>query len=352
MPDAPASVAAFCAAPGFRFRLRVERQQLRFRRPARTSRGELAMRELWLIHAEAEGGRSGLGEAAPLPGLSPEAGEDYGPRLLAACREVEAAGGLAEDALADAPSMRFGIEAALLSARAGGGVLWDTPFARGETGLALHHLIWMDSAEAMLARMAEGYARGFRCLKLKVGALPWAEELALLRRARADFPQAEIRVDANGAFHPAEAAGRLAQLAEAGVSCIEQPLRPGQGEAMAALIAAAPLRIALDEELIAARNHSGRAALLDALHPHALVLKPTLHGGLSGAEDWAALAEARGIAWWANSAMEGPAGHAALAAWCAHRAPHTLHGLGTGQLFADAPPGRLRLEGCRLFINF
>ncbi len=350
MPAPAISVGAFCAEPGFRFRLRVERKRLHFRRPARTSRGDLGHKLLWLIHAEAEDGRRGVGEASPLPGLSPEAaGADYEARLLAACRAVEATGGLAPEALADAPSMRFGIECALLSALANGAALWDSPFARGACGLPIHHLIWMDKAEAMYTRMAEGYAQGFRCIKLKVGALPWADELALLRRARADFPQAELRVDANGAFAPAAAAEKLTQLAEAGVACIEQPLRPGQWAELAALIEHAPLDIALDEELITAQTHGARVALLDTLRPHALVLKPMLHGGLSGAEDWAALAEARGIRWWANSALEGPCGHAALSEWCAHRAPNSLHGLGTGRLFADAPMGRVQLQGCALW---
>ncbi len=350
MPAGLASTAAFCAAPGFCFRLRVERQELEFHHPARTSRGDLVTRSLWLVHAETEDGRHGLGEAAPMPLLSPEAGSDIGARLLAACRDAEVAGGLAPEALEDAPALRFGIEGALLAARSHGGALWDTPFSRGETGIHIHHLIWMDSAEAMLARMAEGYAAGFRCLKLKVGALPWAEELALLRHARAEFPQAEIRVDANGAFTPGEAPRRLDELAEAGINCIEQPLRPGQTEALATLIGRSPLPIALDEELIAARTHEARATLLDHLRPQALVLKPTLHGGLSGVEDWAALAEARGIAWWANSALEGPVGLTTLAEWCAHRAPDRLHGLGTGRLYRNAPPGRVLLRGCCMFF--
>ncbi len=354
MPRPPFESAARCAAPGFRFRLRVEARPLRFRRPARTSRGALTEKERYEIICEAEDGRLGRGEATPMPGLSTEAGEDYAARLRTACREVERAGGLAPEALADASSMRFGMESALLSALAGGenAPLWGSPFARGEAGLALHHLIWMDSAENMLASMSEGVARGFRCLKLKVGALPWAEEVAMLREARRRFPQAEIRLDANGAFSPDEAPAKLAELAAAGVALIEQPLQPGQRAELAALIAHSPLPIALDEELIAARRHAERAALLDVLRPQALVIKPSLHGGFAGLEDWAALAEARGIRWWLNSALEGPPGLAALADWCGAHAPATLHGLGTGQLYADAAPGRVSLIGCELRQTF
>ncbi len=346
---APAdSTAAFCAAPGFRFRLNVEARPLRFTRPARTSRGELYGMERYEISVQTHDGRYGLGEATPMPGLAQEAGPNYGQRLAAICRAVEQAGGLFPDDLADASSMRFGIESALLSARAHGAALWDSPFSRGKSGLAIHHLIWMDSPANMLASMAEGVERGFNCIKLKVGALPWEQELALLREARRRFPYVEIRVDANGAWRPEEAPAKLHALATADVSLIEQPIRPKQYEAMAQLIATTPIPIALDEELIAARTPRQRERLLELLRPHALVIKPSLHGGFSGAEDWATLATSFGIRWWVNSALEGPVGHAALAEWCGQHAPSTLHGLGTGQLYYDAAPGRVALCGCEL----
>ncbi len=303
---------------------------------------------VYRLPIQTEDGRRGVGECAPMPALSPEAGTDCEERLRLACEAVNNAGCLPQDALADAPSLRFGIETALLSARAGGGPLFDTPFSRGETGLAIHCLIWMDEADAMLERMAEGVAQGFTCLKLKVGFLPWPRELAMLREAHAAFPGVEIRVDANGAFLPEEALDKLTQLAEAGVSCIEQPLRPRQWDALATLISRSPLPIALDEELAFARSPEERSRLLDFLHPHALVIKPSLHGGISGAEDWARQAENRGARWWINSALEGAVGLAALADWCAWRAPGTLHGLGTGRLFANDIPGAVRLEGCLL----
>ncbi len=347
---APASfrTATFCAAPGFRFQLRVQEKPLHFHRPARTSRGDLRAMARWEIELRTDDGRRGMGEATPMPGLSPEAGAAYAERLLAACRAAEEAGALPAEALADAPSMRFGLECALLSARANGAPRWENPFTRGENGLAIHHLIWMDSVPAMLQRMAEGVEKGFTCLKLKVGALPWGEELTLLQQAHLRFPEVEIRVDANGAWTEEEALPKLCQLAEAGVSLIEQPIRPAQGEAMAGLIAQSPLPIALDEELIAATTPAARAELLDALAPHALVIKPSLHGGFGGAEDWAQLAESRGIRWWVNSALEGPIGHAALAEWCGSHAPHTLHGLGTGRLYRDSAPGKVQLCGTEL----
>ncbi len=342
------STAAFCANPGFRFHLSVEARPLHFRRPVRTSRGELEAMERYEIVAVTHDGRRGVGEATPMPGLSVEGGPGYGRRLRAICEAVNDAEGLAPDDLLDAASMRMGIETALLSARVNGRALWDSSFSQGRSGLSIHHLIWMDTPANMLARMEYGVAQGFRCIKLKVGALRWEEELALLREVRRRFPSTELRVDANGAWSPEEAPAKLAALAAAGVELIEQPLRPGQPEAMAQLMDATPLPIALDEELIAARTPRQRERLLDSLRPHALVIKPSLHGGFSGAEDWAELADARGIRWWVNSSLEGPVGHAALAEWCGLHAPSTLHGLGTGQLYQDAAPGRVQLCGCEL----
>ncbi len=344
----PTSTAQFCANPNFRFHLSVEARPLHFHRPARTSRGVLTAMERYEIVALTHDGRRGVGEAVPMPGLSVEGGAGYGQRLAAICEAVTEANGLFPDDLADAASMRFGIETALLSARVNGAALWDSPFSRGRAGLDIHHLIWMDTAENMFARMVEGVERGFRCLKLKVGALLWEEELALLREVHRRFPLVEIRVDANGAWSAEEAPAKLAALAAAGVELIEQPLRAGQPEALARLMDTSPLPIALDEELIAARTPTQRERLLEALRPHAIVIKPSLHGGFSGAEHWAQLADQRGIRWWVNSALEGPYGHAALAEWCGLHAPSTLHGLGTGQLYRNAPPGRVQLCGCQL----
>ncbi len=351
VPPAPTGTAEFCAAPGFRFHLSVEPSPLHFHRPARTSRGELEAMERYEITAVTHDGRRGVGEATPMPGLSVEGGRGYRERLAAICEAVNKAGCLAPDDLIDAASMRFGIETALLSARVNGRALWDSDFSRGRRGLTIHHLIWMDNSANMLARMAEGVERGFRCLKLGVGALLWETELNLRREARRRFPQVEIRVDANGAWAPEDALPKLTALSSCGVELIEQPIRPGQADAMAWLMDTTPLPIALDEELIAARTPRQRERLLDALRPHALVIKPSLHGGFSGAEEWADLADARGIRWWVNSALEGPIGHAALAEWCGLHAPSTLHGLGTGLLYRDAEPGRVQLCGCELQEN-
>ncbi len=329
------------------FRLQAEKRLLHFRRPARTSRGELIERPVILIRAQS-GERESLGECSLMPGLSPEADTLDDAKLEAALRTVEAQQALRPEQFSSTPALRFGIEGALLGLLSPTAALWDTPFTRQEQDIDIHHLIWMDKVPAMLAAMREGARAGARCLKLKIGTLPLADELAMLRDIRAEFTDIEIRVDANGAFSPAVALPVLHELAAIGVACIEQPIAPGRRQDMSALCHCSPLPIALDEELIAATTRPEREQLLDLIHPQALVIKPSLHGGLSGAAQWARLADERGISWWINSALESHIGHSLLTQWCGLTAPERLHGLGTGKLFTDDALRDIELRGHRL----
>ena len=319
-------------------RLGWQRCVLHFKRPAATSRGALTERITYIIEAETPEG-IGFGECCIMPGLFAEIQET---ELNEWCRLVEKLQGLPEE-IAPSP-IQFGLECALLAAINPGRPRWDTPFARGECGIPIHHLIWMDNCENMLTAMQEGVDAGFSCLKMKVGALPFAQEIEMLHEAHAAFPNTELRVDANGAFSPQEARTKLEALAAAGVSFIEQPIRPGQWKEMAELCRQSPLPIALDEELIHAPIHK----LLESVRPQAIVLKPSMHGGLLKAQQLAKAAEERGIRWWVNSALESSVGLTALAEWSAYAAPGQMQGLGTGRLFTDDAPGSVQLMGNRL----
>ncbi|MFN3961940.1 MAG: enolase C-terminal domain-like protein, partial [Fimbriimonadaceae bacterium] len=154
-----------------------------------------------------------------------------------------------------------------------------------------------------------------------------------------------------GALAPADASEKLERLAEAGVYSIEQPIAPGQTEAMAALSAAGSLRIALDEELIPVQKPEAMANLLDTVRPAMIVLKPSLIGGFVQAERWIALAEARGIGWWVTSALESNIGLNAIAQWAASRNPASTQGLGTGSLYANNFASPLELRGDALWFD-
>lgn len=333
----------------------IVRRTLYFKRPARTSRGEYLVRHVWYVKAALSTSPDvwGVGECAPLPGLSPEAGPGYERILYDACARLEREGALPRAALRDKPSVLFGLETAMRQARHGSPALWDTPFSRGQAGITVNGLVWMGSREEMLNQIEEKLALGFRCLKLKIGAIAFAEELSLLEhvRKRFDAGQVELRVDANGAFAAGQSLELLKLLSFLDIHSIEQPVAAGQRQAMAELAAKSPLPIALDEELIGVNDPCEKAALLDAIRPGYLVLKPTLHGGWSGCEEWIELAEQRGTGWWITSALESNIGLNAIAQWTASLETTMAQGLGTGALFDNNVPTPLHLEGDSLRFN-
>lgn len=354
---------------------------LHFRQPAGTSRGVYTLRKVWylLLTDEKDPGRQGIGECAPLPALSCDDRPDYEEILRKICNDTAKRGKPDFDSLRPYPSLLFGLETAFRHWETGRLALWDTPFSRGEAGIPINGLIWMGDYRKMLDQIETKMKSGFRCIKLKIGALRFEEEINLLRHIRKHFSarEIELRVDANGAFSPSEAMDKLHRLAEFDLHSIEQPIRAGQWEEMARLTAETPLPIALDEELIGWNTEPEKKKLLAAIRPHYLVLKPSLHGGLSGCAEWISLygqclpdtpvaplpggvapsyttdptdrrriagaptdlTTAPGLpsrpAWWITSALESNIGLNAIAQWCAMAFNPLPQGLGTGLLFTD-----------------
>jgi o-succinylbenzoate synthase len=281
--------------------------------------------------------RIGLGECAPLPNLSCDDLPEYEEILKAACHRLEETGELDKEALRPYPSILFGLETALQHYNANSFALWDTPFSRGERGIPINGLIWMGDYAQMYHQIEKKMELEFRCIKLKIGAINFEEELSLLRHIRKHFTarEVELRVDANGAFAPENALSKLNRLAELDIHSIEQPIRAGQWEEMARLTKESPIPIALDEELIGCNSLAEKAELLRKISPQYIILKPSLHGGICGCTEWINEATNQNIGWWITSALESNIGLNAIAQWCA-TLPTTLpQGLGTGMLFTD-----------------
>ena len=71
----------------------------------------------------------------------------------------------------------------------------------------------------------------------------------------------------------------------------------------------------MDEELIGCNAIERKRELLAAIHPRYIILKPSLHGGISGGNEWIAEAEKQHIGWWITSALESNIGLNAIAQW-------------------------------------
>ena len=321
------------------YNIQITPRLLHFKQPAGTSRGVYNTRKVWYIEISSMENPSikGIGECAPLPNLSCDDVPQFEEVLQQACSRVAREGNIPTESLRNYPSILFGLETALRHYETGSLALWDTPFSRGEAGIPINGLIWMGNFEEMYRQIEAKMEAGYRCIKLKIGAIDFDAELTLLKHIRSRFSvkDIELRVDANGAFSPAEAMHKLDALSKLDLHSIEQPIRAGQWEEMARLTARTPLPIALDEELIGHNTPEIKQELLSAIRPQYIILKPSLHGGICGSNEWIAEAEKQNIGWWVTSALESNIGLNAIAQWCA-----TLHnalpqGLGTGQLFTD-----------------
>lgn len=319
---------------------------LDFRFLARTSRNSMSEKETYFLRlSDEESGRSGVGESALFKGLSAEDSPKYEHELSDACKNQN-------PSLMNS-SIRFGYESALIDM----GEVEQNDFTRGEAGIPINGLIWMGDKQTMRQRIDEKLAAGFHVLKLKIGGINFDEEVELLKYIRERFPaeDLELRLDANGSFTPENAMERLDKLSKYSIHSIEQPIKPNQWEAMAKLCGDSPIPIALDEELIGVSSQNEVKTALETLRPAYIILKPSLCGGLSGADTWIDEAERLGIGWWATSALESNVGLEAIARWLVRRngsATFSLpQGLGTGQLYYNNIESPLELRGDKLFYN-
>lgn len=341
-------------------KITITSKLLHFLQPAGTSRGVYNTRLSFYLKltSDEQPDVVGVGECATLPDLSCDAmpPNEYERKLRTFCDEYERTGVIDYEAMRAYPSMLFGLETAVAQFNAKGSLnFFDTPFGRGEEGIPINGLVWMGTFEEMFERLEAKLKAGFRCVKLKIGAIDFDRELQLIRHIRSTFSRkdVELRVDANGGFTPEEALSRMEALVQYDIHSIEQPIKQHQWTEMARLCAATPLPIGLDEELIGVNERQKKIELLDTIRPQYIVLKPSLHGGMAGTEEWIQLSRERNIGSWITSALESNVGLNAIAQLTASIYGTNIRhaqGLGTGQLFADNIEMPLKVVGDKLWI--
>ena len=294
---------------------------LRFKTPSGTSRGVLTLKETFFINIfdDEIPNVLGVGECAVFRGLSCDDTADYEDTLIEICNNIDSYKNNYKKKFSAYPSIIFGIETALKDLELGGNkILFPSNFTQGKDSIKINGLVWMGNKKEMYLRIKDKIDNGFSCIKIKIGSIDFDEELDLLKYIRNNFnsKQIEIRVDANGAFNPINAIEKLNRLSEFELHSIEQPIKQNQWQIMSELCEKSPLSIALDEELIGINNLKEKNKLLDIIKPQYIILKPSLHGGLCGSEEWIKLANEKNIKWWATSALESNIGLNAIAQWC------------------------------------
>ncbi len=326
---------------------------LDFKQPSGTSRGVMTHKETWFIIIENDQ-KKGIGECGILRGLSCDDRPDYEEKLAWACDNIHIGINQLWEALIEFPSIQFGVEMAFQSlASENPFLLFPSAFTKGLKSIPINGLIWMGNEAFMKQQIETKLAEGFHCLKLKIGAIDFGEELKLLDYIRLNFTpeQVEIRVDANGAFDKTEALYKLNQLSGFKLHSIEQPIQKNNTDSMSELCKTSPIPIALDEELIGVFSFEEKEQLLVKIKPQYIILKPSFVGGFRGTNEWILLAEKYQIKWWITSALESNIGLNAIAQWTFLKQNTMPQGLGTGALYNNNFECQLDVSEGQLWFN-
>jgi o-succinylbenzoate synthase len=328
-----------------------------FKRPSGTSRGVLTEKHSWFIeiYDELQPEVKGIGECSVIPGLSPDFidFDSYEKQLVHVCSDIDTFASNF-NLLENFPSILFGLETALLDLKNGGKkLIFQNSFSKSERRIPINGLIWMGDADFMQEQIEQKLAEGFSCLKMKIGAIDLESELKILESIRNRFSSDKItlRVDANGAFSPTEALNKLQQLSDFEIHSIEQPIQQGQWNEMKQLCEKTTVPIALDEELIGINSTTEKINLLETIQPQYIILKPSLHGGITGCKEWISLAEERSIPWWITSALESNIGLNAVCQFTGEYQNNLPQGLGTGGLYTNNIESNLTIENGEIYLK-
>ncbi len=329
---------------------------LQFKKPGGTSRGILNEKETWILsmYDDTNINKKAWGECAVFRGLSFDDRPDYENKLIEVCKKLPFEKWGILPLLNEWPSIYFGVETLLKDWETGGSrILFKSDFTEKKIGITINGLIWMGGKEEMLSQIKIKLKEGYQCLKMKIGAINFENELEILQTIRKEFTSREIelRVDANGAFSYDESLEKLKQLADLDIHSIEQPIRAGQVHEMAALVEKSPLPIALDEELIGIISIDEKKELLETINPKFIILKPALIGGFDGSNEWIELIEKQGGKWWITSALESNIGLNAIAQFAYTKKNPMAQGLGTGQLYLNNFNSPLKIAAGKLFLD-
>jgi len=290
---------------------RLARLSIPLREPFATAGGVVAERELVLLRLEDDDGAVGYGEAAPLTpydGVTLDevvhallGGSDDGPPQAHAAEEM---------ALLDLEANRAG--------RAIG--------EPGADAIAVNRTLAGGPPAEVADRAAEGVREGYSCFKLKVGLPDDAERVAAVREAIGPWPA--LRIDANGAWSPAEAAAAIERLVPYDIQLVEQPC--ATLEEMAEVRREVDVPLAADES-VSTPEDVRAAVAAGACDVVNVKLAPS--GGFSAAREALREAAANGLNAFISSTLDGPWGISAALQLAAGERVQLACGLATLELF-------------------
>lgn len=330
--------------------------ELELSEPFGISGGSQEVARIALVRLELADGTLGLGEAAPLPAYNGERVED-------ALGAIDAAGPLwlGRDASAwrqRALELQAATERSASARCALETALFDALSRRAQTSL-YHWLggclpaeletdvtIPIVDADAARAAAERWWQRGFRSLKLKIGA---DGDLERILAAHEGAPAAQLLLDANGGLDAPRALALLSALERRGVriDLFEQPV-PARDWAGLEQVARR-VRVALDESVVSPRDALEAARRLGP--PHVINVK-LMKSGLLGALDIVASARASGMSLMIGGMLESSLAMSASACFAAGHGGFEFVDLDTPLFMLDSPfVGGFTSRGNRLDVS-
>ena len=323
-----------------------------FKIPGGTSRGILHEKYSWFLILK-NNSKVGVGECSVINGLSVDDPSKIESKLDWICLNINTVPSLLFKELIDFPAIAFGLEMALKAVDSvKENVLFPSTFTNGKNSIPINGLVWMGDIDFMKSQVDLKLSEGYRCLKLKIGALDFDKEYSLLKSIRDKYSSSEleIRLDANGAYSYKESLRILNKLSELNIHSIEQPIKAGQIKQMSELCISSPIPIALDEELIGINSIEDKIKLIEEIKPQYIILKPSLIGGFKSSEEWINILPKK-TKYWVTSALESNVGLSAISQWVYTLNCSLPQGLGTGSLFSNNFSSPLSIKSAKLHYS-
>lgn len=328
--------------------------KLELKRPLRTARRQLHLREGWVLALHLAGGSTGQGEAMPHPfcpaseleatdaALREVSGKLAGMELPSDVSGVEA---LVDgfSSLRRAPAARHAVECALLDALAQVRKVRMSALLSAEasaplTTIVVNALLTEESPEALAVEARRAVEAGFGTLKVKVGLGAEVDDARLQAVREAVGHDVRLRIDANGGWSLDEAREALHQLSRFGLELCEQPVAAHDVEGLRTLREDGACRIAADEAVVSEAAARELVPEGDGAAADILVIRPMVLGGLLPALRTAEWAKAHGVAAYVASGLDGVHARAAATHVAAAMGERGLaHGLGVDALFHPSP---------------
>lgn len=290
-------------------RVEVRQVALPLRTPYRSAGTDITERRVILVRLDAAG-LTGWGEAAPVPGYSPETTEEVWEALGAATRLV---GRAAPSRPATHPELPASARAALggaladLHAKGVGVPLWTA--AGGEhPRVPAGAVAGLHDSPAELVAEIDGYVHaGYGAVKVKIAP---GRDTAWLGAVRVAYPNLSLGADANGSYGRGDV-GTFATLDELDLAYLEQPLPAGDISGSAELRSLIRTPICLDESI---GGEADLTAVIAAGAADMVNLKPGRVGGADIAAQLLTAAHEAGLGARVGGMLETGIGRAHLVA--------------------------------------